>query len=243
MTSTKKPRISIIGCGWLGKPLFQTLFKQYEVFCSTRQKEESSFENYCYNPPQSSSFWDCDYAIVAISTKDNYLETLKQIAAYVNSEAVVILLSSISVYREYDGEVDEETPITQTGKQYEAEILMQRLRKKLIVLRLGGLMGEDRISGKWSKVSTFEDGPVNYVHRDDVIGIIQKILLKKTSSGIFNVVAPQHPLRSAIHRSNAEKFGFKPGRFEGMTRRKILSKKVVEYLKYEFIYPDPLRFW
>lgn len=241
--NTKKLRISIIGCGWLGKPLYIILRENYQVSCFTRRQEEIYLDHYYYNPPKKSLFWDCDYAIVAISTKDNYLETLKQIALHVSSNATLILMSSISVYREYDGEVDEGSPITQSSKQVEAEELMQTMRDKLIILRLGGLMGDDRIAGKWNKVSLFTDGFVNYVHRDDVIGIVEAIISQKIEQGVFNVVAPQHPLRSVVHHSNSKKFGFELGEFKEMTYRKISSITVDRYIKYSFRHPDPLRFW
>jgi len=243
MMNTKKLRISIIGCGWLGKPLYKTLRENYEVSCYTRRQEEIHLDHYYYNPPKKSLFWDCDYLIVAISTKDNYLETLKQIAFHVSTNAVLILMSSISVYREYDCEIDEGNPITHSSKQAEAEQLMQTLRDKLIILRLGGLMGDDRIAGKWSKVSVFADGFVNYVHRDDVIGVVGALLSQKKEQGIFNVVAPKHPLRSLVHRNNSKKFGFELGEFKEMSHRKIFSTALERDIKYSFRYSDPLKFW
>ncbi|MDD2358212.1 MAG: NAD(P)-binding domain-containing protein [Thiovulaceae bacterium] len=239
----KKPRISLIGCGWLGKPLCKTLDENYQVSCYTRRQEEIHLDHYYYNPPKESLFWDCDYLIVAISTKDNYLETLKQIALNADANTVLILMSSISVYKEYDCEIDEGNPITQSSKQYEAEQLLQELRDKLIILRLGGLMGDDRIAGKWSKVSLFADGFVNYVHRDDVIGVVEAVLSQKIEHGIFNVVAPKHPLRSAVHNSNAQKFGFRLGEFKEMCYRKVFSTVLERDIKYNFRYPDPLKFW
>jgi len=189
------------------------------------------------------NFWQCDYAIVAINTKDNYLKTLKYIALHVKREASIILMSSISVYREFDKEVDEDILISKIGLQYEAERLLQSLRENVITLRLGGLMGDDRISGRWSKVKQFSDGGVNYVHRDDVIAVVKKLIVANKKIGLYNVVAPKHPLRSEVHESNAKKFGFSVGTFEGMTYRKVSSKKLLEDLDYKFLHPNPLEFW
>ncbi len=152
-------------------------------------------------------------------------------------------MSSISVYREYDVSIDEDSTITKIALQYEAEQLLQSLRKDLIILRLGGLMGDDRVSGRWSKVKNFKDGFVNYVHRDDVIEVIKKLIVSDIHKGLFNVVAPEHPLRSDVHKSNAKKFGFTLGTFEGMTHRKVSSKRLLKDLDYKFLYPDPLEFW
>jgi len=152
-------------------------------------------------------------------------------------------MSSISVYREFDIEVDEDICILKKSLQYEAEQLIQSLRKSVIILRLGGLMGDDRVSGRWSKVKSFSDGAVNYVHRDDVIEIVKKIIASNIDNGLYNVVAPEHPLRSQVHKSNANKFGFTLGTFEGMTHRKVSSKRLLEHLGYKFLYPNPLEFW
>ncbi len=152
-------------------------------------------------------------------------------------------MSSISVYREFDTDVDENVSISDSALQYKAEQLIHSLRKNVIILRLGGLMGEDRVSGRWSKVKSFSDGPVNYVHRDDVIEIIKKFIASDIDNGLYNVVAPEHPLRSQVHKANANKFGFILGLFEGMTHRKVSSKRLLEHLDYKFLYPNPLEFW
>ncbi|WP_321779505.1 hypothetical protein [Sulfurimonas sp.] len=224
--------ISIIGCGWLGKPLAKTLEKESRVQCFDREKTSDN-----------SSFWQNDTIIIAINTKDNYLKTLQKIAKLSSTSSNIILLSSISVYREFNSILDENVDITQKNLQKEAEELMQNLRKNLLILRLGGLMGEDRISGKWKKVSSFKDGPVNYIHREDVINIIKKLLKSDVKNGIFNLVAPQHPLRSLVHEQNAKNFGFMLGSFKEKTSKIINSDAIIKKLNYTFLYPNPLKFW
>ncbi|WP_373035610.1 hypothetical protein [Sulfurimonas sp.] len=224
--------VGIIGCGWLGKPLAKILAKNFKVECFSREKTA-----------EDSLFWQSDTIIIAINTKDNYLQTLQKIARLASERSNIILMSSISVYREFDTEIDESVTITKTGLQKEAEELILSLRDNVVILRLGGLMDDDRISGKWKKVSTFSDGEVNYIHRDDVINITKKIIEDEVVNGVFNLVAPQHPLRSKVHKKNSEKFGFELGSFEGRTNRVVLSDAVVKKLGYTFLHPDPLEFW
>ena len=224
--------ISIIGCGWLGKPLAKTLKKEFRVECFDRK---TTLDN--------SSFWQNDTIIIAINTKDNYLKTLQKIASLSSDSSNIILLSSISVYKEFNSSVDESVNITQKNLQKEAEELMQDLKTNLLILRLGGLMGEDRIAGKWKKVSSFKDGFVNYIHQEDVINIIKKLLKNNVKKGIFNLVAPKHPLRSSVHKENANKFSFKLGTFEGKTSKIINSDAILKKLNYTFLYPNPLEFW
>ncbi len=236
-------KIGIVGCGWLGKPLAKKLCENFIVECFTRKEQNSNSLTYIYKPASGNHFWNNDIIIVAISTKDNYLKTLQKIADYTNPLSTIILMSSTSVYREFDTEVDEKANITKIGLQKEAEDLMLKLRNNLVILRLGGLMGENRISGRWKNISKFSDGFVNYVHRNDVIEITKKLIENNIKNGIFNIVAPNYPLRSQVHKKNSEKFGFELGSFEGLTYRKVLSSKIIKKLNYSFIYPNPLNFW
>jgi len=225
-------KVSIIGCGWLGRPLSESLSKEYKLECYSRTETKND-----------SSFWKNDVIIIAINTKDNYLDTLHKIVQLTKKSSIIILMSSTSVYREFDKEVDENSKITDIKLQRKAELLLEDSRENILVFRLGGLMGDDRISGKWKNVSTFTDGPVNYIHKDDVINITRKMIESNIKNGIFNLVAPLHPLRSEIHKKNCEKFGFKLGSFEGKTKRVVMSNKLVNDLSYQFIYPNPLEFW
>ena len=228
----KRKSVGIIGCGWLGEPLSKELSKTLHVECFSRKTTSND-----------SSFWKSDIVIIAINTKDNYLNTLKKIASLTKPACNIILMSSISVYREFDEEVDESANITKTGVQKEAEDLLLKAKENVLILRLGGLMGDDRISGKWKSISSFSDGFVNYIHRDDVINIVKLMIEKEIKSGIYNLVAPNYPLRSQVHKKNSECFGFKLGTFSKMTKRKVLSKRLIKELEYKFLYPNPLDFW
>ena len=236
-------RISIIGCGWLGSAIKTTLSTQNDIRCYTRHLEQATLKGYFYKPDQNSPFWECDYLIIAISTKDHYLETLEHIGLHVSTNSIVLFMSSISVYRESDTVVDEAYPIQSLSQQYEAELLIKQLHSKTVILRLGGLMGYDRVAGRWSKATVYTDGAVNYIHRDDVIGVVRTIMRQQIDFGVFNIVAPLHPLRSDVHRHKAQKFSFALGDFYGMTHRIVLSNKLLKHLQYVFIYPDPLKFW
>ncbi|WP_229860110.1 hypothetical protein [Candidatus Sulfurimonas baltica] len=200
----------------------------------------------CYERDKTqdnSSFYHCDTMIIAINPKHNYLQTLSKIAELTKPTCRVILMSSTSVYKEFDCEIDESAVITKTSLQKEAEELMQALKDSVVILRLGGLMGEDRISGKWKSSSSFADGFVNYIHRDDVIKITKELIQSSYTNGIYNLVAPKHPLRSEVHKKNSEGFGFELGEFEGNSYRIVNSDKIIKELNYTFLYPDPLYMW
>lgn len=224
--------IGVIGCGWLGKDLAFELSKKHKVECYKRDKTTDDSE-----------FWQNDIIIICINTKKNYLKTLKKISILSKSSSSIILMSSTSVYREFDKEVDEETLITKKGLQKEAEELVSSLKERVLILRLGGLMGVDRISGKWKSSSGFSDGPVNYIHKDDVIAIVKQMIEANIDTGIYNLVAPEHPMRSEVHTKNCKKFGFERGTFNTKTDRVVKSKALAKKLNYRFLHPNPLNFW
>ncbi len=236
-------KISIIGCGWLGKPLALELARTYAVRCFTRSAPKDDLLDYHLNPKKKDSFYLCDYLIIAISTRDNYLHTLKQISDAIHPDTTIFLTSSTSVYKEYDAQVDETVKITHPSMLVEAETFLQKRHPNVVVLRLGGLMGDDRIAGRWKSASEFTDGPVNYIHKEDVINIIQTLIRHQVRQGTFNLVAPEHPLRSEVHNSNAKRLGFEPGSFKGMSHRIVSSEKIIDMLEYRFIHPDPMEFW
>ena len=224
------PSIGIIGCGWLGRPLSTFLSKIYKVACYDKK-----------STLDTSSFWKSDVIIIAINTKNNYLKTLEKIAT-LSPTSRLILMSSTSVYREFDEAVNEQSLITKKGLQKEAEDLVQSLHKNVLILRLGGLMGDDRIAGKWKSVSTFSDGPVNYIHQEDVIKAVTFLIQKEIHNDVFNLVSPEHPLRSEVHKKNCEKFNLPLGTFTGETYRLVNSDKLIK-LGYTFTHPNPLNFW
>ncbi|MCF6309703.1 MAG: hypothetical protein L3J19_04385 [Sulfurimonas sp.] len=225
-------KIGIIGYGWLGKPLADELSNSFSVECFSRETITND-----------ASFWQNDTIVIAINTKDNYLQTLQKIARLTKPTCNIILMSSTSVYREFDEEIDEGAEITKVALQKEAEDLITSLKTNVLILRLGGLMGDDRISGKWKNISTFSDGPVNYIHKQDVINITKKMIENSVTKGVYNLVAPEHPLRSEVHKKNSKDFGLTLGTFDGITRRIVLSEALVKKLNYSFVYPNPLDMW
>jgi len=145
----------------------------------------------------------------------------------------VIHLSSISFY---DGK-----PLV-----IEAETLVQSMHEDVVILRLGGLMGYDRVAGKYTagKVLT-SDSRTNYVHRDDVVNILINIISNNIRNEVFDVVAPVQSTKKEIFSQNAKIFGFKETEFlQGDEVGKVLNpKKLCKALGYVFVKEDVRGFW
>ena len=217
-------RVSILGCGWIGKVLRESLEVQSSVVnCLSKDIDAND----------RAQMYSCDTFIIAIPQRDNYLEVLETTLKKLDVSTQVILLSSISFY---DGK----------ALVVEAEALVQKMHPDVTVLRLGGLMGYDRIAGKYTagKVLT-SDARTNYIHRDDVLGIIESIIAQNIRSEIFDVVAPIQSNKKEIFSKNAKRFGFKETEFlKGDTKGKELSPtKLCDVLGYVFKKEDVKEFW
>ncbi len=216
--------VSILGCGWTGKALKESLSLQsYEVFCLSRNIKVND----------EMKMYDSDILVIAIPPRNNYLEVLDETLKKVDARTQVILLSSISFY---DGR----------SLVVEAEGLVQKLHVDVVILRLGGLMGYERIAGKYTagKVLASDSG-TNYIHRDDVLGIIESIIDQNIRSETFDVVAPLQSRKKKVFTKNAKRFGFKETKFlheDG--KGKILSPtKICDMLGYIFKKEDVEKFW
>ncbi len=235
--------ISIIGCGWLGKDLARVLKDKHRVFCYQRRHEPLDDGLLpAYLPKEDDPFWQSQCFILALSTRDDYLSSLERFLRWIPDSSRIILMSSTSVYQGYEVRVDEQMPIIRESLQFSAEQLVRHQHPDTIVLRLGGLMGEDRIAGKWQNSTRhYPDGPVNYIHKEDLLRIIPQCF--ELPADVYNLVAPQHPLRSEVHAKNARRFGYTPKHFDGISRRIVSGEELPHLLGYSFIYPDPLGFW
>ncbi len=170
----------------------------------------------------------------------------------------IIYISSTSVYPEYSRLVTEADVITPAdsaapagspGQLVVAEQIVGRLApgRQVTVLRCAGLMGYDRIPGKYVTGRTIDSGslPVNYIHRDDAVGLIGNVITNQLT-GTYNVVAPLHPTREAVYRQSCVLFDYPLPSFVSPIAPqpfKIISgEKLGSQLVYNFRYPDPLTF-
>jgi len=216
--------VSILGCGWLGKVLAQKLETEgYAVACLGRDREEN----------QRLGQYACDTLVIAIPPRENYLAVLEETLGHLKRETQVILLGSTSYYRGKE--------LVVTGEE-----LVRRLWQNAVVLRLGGLMGIDRIAGRYTAGrSLAHDSMSNYIHRDDAVGVIVQVIEQGVYAEIWDVVAPVQYPKSQIFAQNAERFGFEETGFESSELRGEVhsSEALQERLGYVFIHPDVLDFW
>lgn len=263
--------VSVLGCGWLGLPLAERLLSEgYRVKGATRTQEKLPLlaakgiqPHYVHLPAQKAAdqlaqLSECDLLIVNIppqrrngkhSLHDVHMNYLVAELQRYGQHARIIYVSSTSVYRDTNGEVTESSEVNSPDEDVivYAEQLLQR-EFAATVLRCGGLMGYDRIPGKYFAGRTTDTGdvPVNFIHRDDVIGLILSIIRQNVVAEVYNAVAPLHPTRREVYLANAAQFALQPPIFqspaEPIPYKIVSSEKAMRELGYRFIFPDPMRF-
>lgn len=265
-------KVSIVGCGWLGLALGKKLSQEgFAVMGSTTSKEKfDSLSSAGISPfllkmdpmPMGEDFnalFQTDVLVINIppgrkrNTPEFYGEQIKYLKYLVDQHKVprVIFVSSTSYYPNTGDWVTETTNFDLENGSTKAVVLGEReirqVEAKLTVLRCGGLMGEDRIPGKWfaGKATSGASTPVNYIHRDDVINVIQQLIKGDLpEEGTFNLVCPEHLTRKEVYEAMAHKYNFDQPIWEApelIDSKKVSGKKLTD-LGYSFLKPSPLDF-
>lgn len=267
-------QISILGCGWLGFPLAKSLVKSnFSINGSTTSKEKLSIlKNEGISPFLINLLEDkiegdiktflenSELLIIDIPPKlrgdfkENFVSKIATLLPFIEKSSIkkVIFVSSTSVYSDvYPVEIVSENlilqPNTESGKQLVAveQNLLSIKKFDTIILRFGGLIGDDRnpikfLSGK--KNIENPKAPINLIHLVDCIGCIENILLKTNSNQIwnqaYNAVYPFHPTRKEYYCQKAVENNLDLPQFdESKTSvgKIVLSKKIQKLLGYTFV--------
>jgi len=177
-----------------------------------------------------------------------FVEKIKKLIPHIEKSTVknVLFVSSTSVYGEVIGTINEETnpkPDTESGKQLlEVEkILQSNSNFTTTVLRFGGLIGEDRNPINFLAGKENLENPktkINFIHQEDCIGIILKIITSDSWNETYNGVCPFHPTREAYYSQKATELGLPLPLFDHSkpsVDKLVLGDKTEIILGYRFI--------
>ncbi len=262
--------VSVMGCGWLGLPLAEFLLsRDFLVKGSTTSVEklnllaEKGIQPYLLQlspqiPDQQQTelrdFLDTDILIINIPPRTHlqgagfHVSQVSQIMSMLYAARTkVIYVSSTSVYPDENQTATEDSAVIADNAMVQAEKTVSAQSQKPTLLRCGGLMGYGRIPGKYVAGKTINTGniPVNFVHLDDVVQIIYEIIRQEKWGEIYNVVAPQHPIRKEVYAQNVKELGFEPPIYDDSQTpayKIIDGSKLVRELHYSFLHPDPVHF-
>lgn len=258
-------KIAILGCGWLGLPLAERLVQEgHYVKGSVTKKTKISVLAAARIEPFQIDLSELDNSkidaflsnveVLIILVPPKHSEDFDLIAslkvllnrAIAHKVPRVLYSSSIAVYEDtvsipiYSEQDLWERPTQRAAKLLQIEeILLNERNFRSCVLRLGGLLGEDRhpikyLAGK--KNVPNPAAPVNLVHQLDCIGIIVEVLKRDWFDGILNVVHPDHPNRREYYTKAAKARSLiEPHFYESTSRGKLVSsQKLQRVFNYTF---------
>jgi nucleoside-diphosphate-sugar epimerase len=268
-------KVSIIGLGWLGEATGMLLQAQgYQVLGSSTRSEKVGLlrekgldaVHFALDPdPKGIDYqrlFESEILVVTLPPRSRrgdgeaYLQQLASLRDLITGTEVkqVLFISSTGIYPNENKAVpytEEEVSESTAGNTilYRAEALMgTSSRYDLIVLRMGGLMGADRIPGTYfsGREQVVGHTRVNFIHQTDAARMIAWVINQGLWNQTFNGVAPEHPLRREVYQHNASALGIPlPASFQEATDvevgRLISSEKIV-FTGFTFEYPDPLTF-
>ncbi|MDX2322139.1 MAG: NAD(P)H-binding protein [Moritella sp.] len=268
MSTNKLPKIAIIGAGWLGKPLALALRSQdypLTVSCSHAEKTASLIDlgipavsATLTSEPQGD--WqgllaNKDIAICLLpASRGNHADTplaeqIKQLLIMLKHHDVgkFIFVSSTSIYQKTDNSLTETSPLNPTSTVYAAEQLIQQQQDiAYTIIRFAGLISEDRnptrsLSKKSASGHIFDAGasPVNLIHQNDALGVIQQVIKQQCWGEIFNACSDQHSSRQAFYQQSAKQLGITVPNFTDDNSKPnciIANDKLKQLLSYQFKY-------
>ncbi|MPS65399.1 MAG: hypothetical protein DI622_16475 [Chryseobacterium sp.] len=248
-------KIGIIGCGWLGNHIAEHLSDQYEIFPTTTSESKiQEFKSKGYFPtlisfPDEADVemkrWSVvsmlDAVIIAVpfsglrgspipmtGKRENLIRFLGDF------QGQIFYTSSTGVYPDIEKEFTEDD---KPASEVESESFILEKFPQTNILRLGGLMGGERLLKNY--IISNLDQLVNHIHYADICLVIEKMLNNHSQSKVYNIVAPVHPNKEEI--INAQKnLPYSGERTE--KGRLISSEKLISELDFEFQYPDPRYF-
>jgi nucleoside-diphosphate-sugar epimerase len=266
-------KVSILGLGWLGEAtglLLQT--HGYEVLGSSTRPEKVEIlrkrgldaVQFSLTPdPEGTGYprlFESQILVVTIPPRSRqgdgemYLQQLAFIRELLVASAVeqVIFISSTGIYpnESKPSPYTEDEPINASNPTlYRAEQLMADSPSyALTVLRMGGLMGADRIPGAYfsGKEQVVGHTRVNFIHQLDAARMIAWVIDQGLWNQTFNGVAPQHPLRREIYAKNASALGIlPPASYQEAADEKVgrwISSEKISATGFSFDFPNPLDF-
>jgi nucleoside-diphosphate-sugar epimerase len=262
-------QISIIGCGWLGLPLAESLIQRnikIKGSTTTESKvkilKEVGIDPFLIRLGEGELIGDCseflsgsDTLIINIPPglrshpKKSHVEEVKPLIDAIKLSGIqyVIYISSISVYKNDSNftKITEDCSPNATSNaavQLRAieNLLQNSNRFKTTIIRLGGLFDQDRhparyLSGKTNVLNP--DAPINLIHKNDCIHIIEATLKADLWDITLNAVYPHHPKKREYYEMYCKKHQLVPPTFNSIKKsegKTIDSSKLVQLLNYKF---------
>ncbi|MCJ7935838.1 MAG: hypothetical protein MUW56_19975 [Chryseobacterium sp.] len=249
-------KIGIIGYGWLGERIAASMSDQHIIYATATTQDKAdqlnaqgftasvaNFMDYqLADPyPQWREINELDVLIITIPISDktccvsSLYNRIQNLISFIGDfKGQMFLMSSTGVYPDTSKEwIEDDVP----WEQVSGERMIKKTYPQVNILRLGGLMGDNRLLKNYNITNL--DFAVNHIHYADICAVISLMIEKGTEAQLYNVTAPDHPAKSQVINAQNELPDIEVKESKG---KKILSSKLVSELDFVFQYPDPRYF-
>ena len=255
----KKEFITIIGAGWLGRPLCLSFLAQgFEILATTAHDKSAEFA--LDGIPYTSIDVATQFIPDKIINSDVLIYLIpplgvshvKKFFDQIPADKKIIFASSTSVYGKNMNEVDEDSELfdCSTGSPilFETENYLRKRFSNATILRFGGLYGDKRhpvffLKGKEEVTGAHE--LTHLVERTECIDAITSVLKKGFWGQTFNIVSDLRMPKKEYYVMMAEKFNLTPPKYNFYERSfketniKNTKSKILLGMKYS----DPSEFY
>lgn len=253
----------VIGAGWLGEPLANSLLhKGFSVLATRRDPAACArlaVAGLKAHPldlaqlPALGPLADCRQLVLAFppgirrGQGDGYLAMLAHLRDGLAGTAVenILLVSSTGALAEQDANLDEQSPADPQSPLAQAEAaLLQDHRYQSSVIRMAGLFGPGRYPGRFlagKEGLPRGAAPVNLIHQADAIGLCLAVLEQGRWGQVFHGVAPVACRRDQFYTQAARLAGLaEPVFADQQGGKRVLGDWTAKTLGYQYQVPDPL---
>lgn len=243
-------KIAIIGGGWLGLPLAQTLAQNGHLVVASKRTEKGVLElqkqqiDACkftlgddLNAPALNTLFSTDVLVINIAPgrktiqPDQFVTDMSALITHAKQQGTKYLLfiSTTAVYGNVSRivyEYSELDPQTDSAKAHVRieDVILSTFNQNASIFRLAGLVSQDRHPAKYlSAKQNLENGQqaVNLIHRDDVITAIDSLISGKHFGQTFHLSASEHPSRAEYYTHAAQALGLPAPHFAKATSKEI----------------------
>ena len=257
--------IAVLGLGWLGLPLACELKKQGLAVTGTKTVVNDSKINgipvhpfNLYDEQKYGRLWqhlNVETVVLNIPPLKNDLSLYEKLmkslidSGFKAGVKHVLFISTTSVYGSQGRiiESNDSTPLTKSGEVHRRieQYLLTQYPEQVSILRLAGLVGDDRhpiysLSGRTEIKGGLNR--VNLIHQIDVIAAIRRILTLSKWGKVFHLCADEHPTRDEYYTWAAKTLSLPQPQFslDTTTSNKwVDATKTKEELGLKLQYPSP----
>ena len=261
---------AVLGCGWLGLPLAESLRKSgHAVRGSVRRQtalatlEDVGLEAHliCLYEDRIEGGIGCFLEGVSRlyltlppglrkNPNRNFVAVIENLVPHLVKSQVreVVFTSSTSVFGATQGVVAHDTvplPDTESGRQLLVveQLLLAKTSFATQILRLGGLVGQDRHPAQIlarSEMITESQAPINLIHRTDAMGLLLHLPNQAPWNATYHGVVPWHPSKKDFYGQAAKELGLPLLQFSdviGATNKIVQDTRIENELGYIFKEP------